>query len=323
MAEAGLPVLPGSDGPVTSATAARQVAGEIGYPLIIKAVAGGGGRGMTVVAKPGDFDDAYRDTRSAAQALFGDGRVYIERFVENAKHIEVQVLRDNDGHGIHLGERDCSVQRRHQKLVEETPAPALSEAARNRMCEAAVIGASASGLTGAGTFEFVAEAEDFYFMEINGRIQVEHPVTEEVTGRDLVALQLRIADGDPLGFTQDDVHHTGHAIECRLNAEDVGHGFRPSPGTLSLFAIPDRSGLRVDTHCQAGAVVPPFYDSLLAKLIAHAPERDAAIDTLLDALDEVEVEGVETNRTALISVLGHPDFRDANVSTDWLERVLA
>ncbi len=210
-------------------------------------------------------------------------------------------------------------------MVEEAPAPGLDPALRDAITEAAVRLAEAIGYRNLGTVEFVLDpaSREFYFLEINCRIQVEHPVTEAVTGRDLVALQLRIADGQPLGFAQSDVHLDGHAIECRLNAEDVAHGFRPTPGTLSLFSIPERRGLRVDTHCHTGAVVPPFYDSLLAKIIAHGPDRDSAIDTLLDVLEDVDVEGVETNRTLLLSVLGHPDFRGAAVSTDWLERALA
>jgi acetyl-CoA carboxylase biotin carboxylase subunit len=251
--------------------------------------------------------------------------VYLERFVVAARHVEVQIAADARGAVVHLGERDCSVQRRYQKVVEEAPAPGLDPAARAEITDAAVRLARAIGYRNLGTVEFVLDMEsgDFYFLEINCRIQVEHPVTEAVTGRDLVALQLRIAGGRPLGFGQDDVRLDGHAIECRLNAEDVAHGFRPSPGTLSLFSVPERPNLRVDTHCHTGAVVPPFYDSLLAKLIVHGSDRDAAIETLLDILEDVDVEGVETNRTLLLSVLGHPDFRRAAVSTDWLERALA
>jgi acetyl-CoA carboxylase biotin carboxylase subunit len=225
---------------------------------------------------------------------------------------------------VHLGERDCSVQRRYQKVIEEAPAPALADATRQQLRNAAVALAREIGYQNLGTAEFVVDAasDQFFFLEVNCRIQVEHPVTEAVTGRDLVALQLRIADGEPLGWHQADVALHGHAVECRLNAEDVTRGFMPSPGTLSLFSLPERSGLRVDTGYFPGAVVPPYYDSLLAKLIARGNDRDHALDVLIDALEDVDVEGVETNRALLIGILGHPDFRAAAVTTDWLERAL-
>jgi acetyl-CoA carboxylase biotin carboxylase subunit len=250
--------------------------------------------------------------------------VYLERFIAAARHVEVQIAADAHGAVVHLGERDCSVQRRYQKVIEEAPAHLLEPATRGAIRDAAVSLAGAIGYRNLGTVEFVLDSDtgEYYFLEVNCRIQVEHPVTEAVTGRDLVALQLRIADGAPLGFTQDEVSLDGHAVECRLNAEDVAHGFMPSPGTLSLFAVPELPGLRVDTHCFPGAVIPPYYDSLMAKLIAHAADRDAAIDVLIDALEDVDVEGVETNRTLLISVLGHDDFRRGAVTTDWLERAI-
>jgi acetyl-CoA carboxylase biotin carboxylase subunit len=322
-AAAGVPVLPGRE--VSTGEEAVQLAEEIGYPVLVKAAGGGGGRGIKLARDEDELRSLLGLARSEAGAAFGDERVYLERFVASARHVEVQVAADGHGNVLHLGERDCSVQRRYQKVIEESPAPGLDPSMRDALTGAGVRLARAIDYRNLGTVEFIVDpaAGAFYFLEINCRIQVEHPVTEEVTGRDLVALQLRVADGKPLGFVQDEVRLTGHAIECRLNAEDVAHAFRPSPGTLALFAVPERPGLRVDTHCRAGAVVPPFYDSLLAKLIVHRPERDAAIDTLLDVLEEVEVEGVETNRTLLISVLGHPDFREARVSTDWLERVLA
>jgi acetyl-CoA carboxylase biotin carboxylase subunit len=317
MADAGLPVLPGSDGPVANATAARQVAGDIGYPLIIKAVAGGGGRGMTMVRKPDDFDDAYRDTRSAAQALFGDGRVYIERFVRDAKHVEVQVLRDSSGQSIHLGERDCSVQRRQQKLLEETPAPALGEAARKRICQAAVTGASASGLTGAGTFEFVTASDDFYFIEINGRIQVEHPVTEMVTGIDIIKEQISIAAGLPLEVTQAGIRFRGAAIECRVNAEDPQRGFTPTPGTLTEFRPPGGPFTRVDSCGRPGWTVTPDYDSLLGKVITWGPDRDSAIERMDRALYEFLVtgRGVSTTIAFLRDVIRHQEFRQGRHTT--------
>jgi acetyl-CoA carboxylase biotin carboxylase subunit len=322
-ARAGIPVLPGRE--VGAAAQALETAEEIGYPVLVKAAGGGGGRGIKLAHDPAELRSLLGLARSEAESAFGDARVYLERFVATARHVEVQIAADADGDMVHLGERDCSVQRRYQKVVEEAPAPGLDPPLRAAITEAAVHLGEALGYRNLGTVEFILDVQsgDFYFLEINCRIQVEHPVTEAVSGRDLVALQLRIADGRPLGFAQRDVSLSGHAIECRLNAEDVAHGFRPSPGTLSLFSIPERPSLRVDTHCYTGAVVPPFYDSLLAKLIAHGPDRDAAIDTLLDVLEDVDVEGVETNRTLLLSVLGHPDFRRVAVSTDWLERALA
>jgi acetyl-CoA carboxylase, biotin carboxylase subunit len=319
---AGVPVLPG--GEARSGEEARELADWIGYPVLVKAAGGGGGRGIKYAADADQLDAVIGLASSEAAAAFADDRVYVERLIESARHVEVQIAADDHDAVIHLGERDCSVQRRFQKVIEEAPAPALPEATRGELLEAAVTFARAIGYRNLGTVEFVVNAErnEFFFLEVNCRIQVEHPVTEAVTGRDLVGLQLRIAAGKPLGFGQEDVAFAGHAVECRLNAEDVTRGFMPSPGTLSLFSVPERPGLRVDTHCFAGAVVPPYYDSLLAKLIAHGDDRGQAIDLLLDALEDVDVEGVETNRALLLSVLGLPDFRAGTVTTDWLERTL-
>ncbi len=319
---AGVPVLPG--GQVASASEARDLAGEIGYPLLVKAAGGGGGRGIKLARDGDELAALLSLARSEAGAAFGDERLYLERFVAAARHIEVQIAADERAEVVHLGERDCSVQRRYQKLIEEAPPPSLDPLARDAIRAAAVRFAKAIGYRNLGTVEFVVDSEtgEPYFLEINCRIQVEHPVTEAVTGRDLVALQLHIANRSPLGFTQDEVRLDGHAVECRLNAEDVARGFMPSPGTLSLFCVPELPGLRVDTHCYPGAVIPPYYDSLMAKLIAHAADRDAALDVLIDALEDLDVEGVETNRTLLISVLGHDDFRRGAVTTDWLERAI-
>ena len=321
-AKADVPVLPGQE--VQSAGQAREAGERIGYPLLVKAAGGGGGRGIKLARDADELEALLGLARSEAGAAFGDERVYLERFIAAARHVEVQIAADAHGAVVHLGERDCSVQRRYQKVVEEAPAPALGAATRDAIRDAAVRFARAIGYQNLGTVEFVVDSDtgEAYFLEVNCRIQVEHPVTEAVTGRDLVALQLRIADGEPLGFTQGDVALDGHAVECRLNAEDVAHGFMPSPGTLSLFAVPDSPRLRVDTHLFPGAVIPPYYDSLMAKLIVHAGDRGAAIDVLLDALEDVDVEGVETNRTLLISVLGHDDFRRGAVTTDWLERAI-
>jgi acetyl-CoA carboxylase biotin carboxylase subunit len=320
---AGVPVLPGRE--VEDASDARNAADEIGYPLLVKAAGGGGGRGIKLVRDADELEGLLSLARSEAGAAFGDERLYLERFIAAARHVEVQIVADRHGEVLHLGERDCSVQRRYQKLIEEAPAPSLDPATRDAIREAAVNFAKAIGYRNLGTVEFVVDSEtgEPYFLEVNCRIQVEHPVTEMVTGRDLVALQLRIADGRALDFTQDDVTFDGHAVECRLNAEDVAHGFRPTPGTLSLFSVPELPGLRVDTHCYPGALIPPYYDSLMAKLIAHAADRDAALDVLIEALEDLDVEGVETNRTLLISVLGHDDFRRGAVTTDWLARAIA
>jgi acetyl-CoA carboxylase biotin carboxylase subunit len=321
-AAAGVPVLPGHE--VGHDDDARAAADGIGYPLLVKAAAGGGGRGIKLARDGDELEALLSLARSEAGAAFGDDRVYLERFISNARHVEVQVAADEHGSVVHLGERDCSVQRRYQKVIEEAPALWLEPATRDALTAEAVAFARAIGYRNLGTVEFVIDADtgEHFFLEINCRIQVEHPVTEAVTGRDLVALQLRVADGERLGFVQADVLFDGHAIECRLNAEDVARGFMPSPGTLSLFAFPEVIHLRVDTHLGAGAVIPPYYDSLMAKLIAHAEGREATIDVLLEALEDLDIEGVETNRALLISVLAHDDFRRGAITTDWLERAI-
>jgi acetyl-CoA carboxylase, biotin carboxylase subunit len=310
----GVPVLPGRE------ITAPGDAAELGYPLLIKAAGGGGGRGIKLVRDNEELQAQLVLARSEAGAAFGDDRIYAERFIGAARHIEVQIAADEHGATLHLGARDCTVQRRYQKVIEEAPA---REA--DGMADAAVTLARAIGYRNLGTIEFIVDAEtsEFFFLEVNCRIQVEHPVTEAVTGRDLVALQLDIAEGQPLGFAQEDVIESGHAVECRLNAEDITRGFIPTPGTLTLFSIPDTPGLRVDTHCYPGAHVPPYYDSLLAKLIGHGSDREEAVQVLLDALEDTDVDGVETNRALLVSVLGHPDFRAGAVTTGWLEKVLA
>jgi acetyl-CoA carboxylase, biotin carboxylase subunit len=321
-AEAGAPVLPG--GEVTNADEAHALAKEIGYPLLVKAAGGGGGRGIKHVHDDDELDNLLSLARSEAGAAFGDDRLYLEKLVESARHVEVQIAADDHHTVLHLGERDCTVQRRFQKVVEEALAPELSDTSRRRLQQAAVAFAERIKYRNLGTAEFVIDTAtgDPYFLEMNCRIQVEHPVTEAITYLDLVQMQLQIAGGHPLEIGQDDVSYHGHAIECRLNAEDPSHGYRPSPGTLSLFSVPQRNGLRVDTHCQAGTVVPPFYDSLLAKLIGHGSDREHAIDILIEALEDLDVDGVETNRTLLIGILGHPEFRAGPVTTDWLERAL-
>jgi acetyl-CoA carboxylase biotin carboxylase subunit len=325
MTAAGLPLLPGSVEPLADAESAKRLADEIGYPVIIKAAAGGGGRGMSIVDDANDFARTYQQTKATALQLFGDGRVYVERYLPSARHVEIQVLCDTHGNAIHLGERDCSVQRRHQKLVEETPAPGLPAELTERMGAAAVRGALATGYVGAGTFEFLVDTENnFYFMEVNCRIQVEHPVTEMVTGVDLIAEQLRVASGERLRLGQQDVELRGAAIECRVNVEDPERNFAPAPGRLEVFTPPGGPFVRVDTHGFTGYKVPATYDSLLAKVIAWAPDRAQAIARMRRALAEFEVggPGVHTTREFLDRVLADPEFADGKHDTSLVGRLL-
>ncbi|HEY1777135.1 MAG TPA: biotin carboxylase N-terminal domain-containing protein [Solirubrobacteraceae bacterium] len=319
-AAAGLPIVEGRE--LDDAADARRFAREHGQPLMLKAAAGGGGRGIKLVNEASELQDAYSLASAEAQAAFGDGRLYAERFVAAARHVEVQVAADDQGEVVHLGERDCSVQRRYQKLIEEAPAPSLSPETREALRSGAIALARSIGYRNLGTVEFVLDAAsgEFFFLEVNCRIQVEHPVTEAVTGRDLVREQLAIAGGAPLSFSQEEVGFEGHAIEARLTAEDVTNSFMPSPGRLTRFAAPELEGLRVDTHCHDGAVIAPYYDSLMAKLIAHGADREAATAVLIEALEALEVEGVHTNRTLLLEVLSHRDFAHAQVTTRWLEQ---
>jgi acetyl-CoA carboxylase, biotin carboxylase subunit len=319
-AAAGLPVVEGRE--LEDAADARRFAQEHGAPLMLKAAAGGGGRGIKLVHDTGELEGAYALASAEAQAAFGDGRLYAERFVAAARHVEVQVAADGEGAVVHLGERDCSVQRRYQKLIEEAPAPLLAPDTREALRAGAVALARSIGYRNLGTVEFVLDAAsgEFFFLEVNCRIQVEHPVTEAVTGRDLVREQLAIAGGAPLSFTQEEIGFEGHAIEARLTAEDVANSFMPSPGRLTRFAAPALAGLRVDTHCHDGAVIAPYYDSLMAKLIAHGEDREAATALLVEALQALEVEGVHSNRTLLLDVLSHRDFAQGQITTRWLEQ---
>lgn len=323
MSEAGLPVLPGSDGPPEGAAAAKEAADAVGYPVILKAAAGGGGRGMSVVHDPRDLFPAYREARATARAIFGDSRVYVERYLPAPRHVEVQVLLDGHGRGVHLGDRDCSVQRRHQKLVEETPAPGVDPALTAQICDAAVKAALAVGFTGLGTFEFLVDGADFYFMEVNGRIQVEHPVTEMVTGIDLVREQILVAAGEPLRLVQDDVIPQGHAVECRVNTEDPERGFVPTPGRIEEFRPPGGPFTRVDSHGYAGWTVTPYYDPLLAKIITWGPDRGAALDRMDRALGEFHVRGpgVATTIDLLRRVVADPTFRAAAHTTSLLDGI--
>jgi acetyl-CoA carboxylase biotin carboxylase subunit len=323
--DAGLPVLPGSGRPEPNAAAAQRVAAEIGYPVILKAVAGGGGRGMSVVRAPGDFRACYARTQADAQATFGDGRLYVERFLDGARHVEVQVLADRHGEVVELGTRDCSVQRRRQKLIEEAPAPGLAPGLVERIAAAAAAAARAAGYAGLGTYEFLVDTDGrFYFMEINCRIQVEHPVTEMVTGIDLVREQILVADGARLGLRQQDVTWRGVAMQCRINAEQPRLDFRPAPGRITELVLPGGPFTRVDTHARLGMVVPPHYDPLVAKAIVWAPDRDQALARMDRVLGEFRVAGpgLATTIEFLREVLACPPFRQATHTTALVDQML-
>ena len=319
-AQAGVPRVPGSAA-LADAHAARAAAATIGYPVLVKAAAGGGGRGMRIVRTDADMDAAFRSAAAEALPAFGDATVYVEKLIERARHVEIQLIGDQHGQVVFLGERDCSTQRRHQKLIEEAPSPVVGAAMRQTMGECAVALARTVGYHGAGTVEFVVDDSDgrFYFLEMNTRIQVEHPVTEMVTGFDLVAEQLRVAAGLPLSFTQAQVRLGGHAIECRINAEDPQRNFLPRPGVVSRWLAPAGEGIRCDTHCHDGYVVTPYYDSLLAKLIVHAPTRAQAIERMRAALSQLQVQGPATTASFHHDVLGHADFAAGRVTTRWVE----
>jgi len=305
---AGAPVVPGSQGPLDGVDEAQALADEVGYPVIVKAAGGGGGRGMRIVRERDALARAYATCQSESQAAFGSSELYLEKFVEEARHVEVQVLGDKNGIRVHLGERDCSIQRRHQKLIEESPAPAISRETRAGLCKAALAVANAVNYVSAGTVEFLVDKGGrFYFIEMNTRIQVEHPITELVTGLDLVREQIRIAAGEPLGYRQDAVSFTGHAIECRVNAEDPEH-FVPSPGRVTAWVPPGGPGIRVDSHMMPGYVVPPYYDSLIAKIIAHGRDRAEAVARMQRALAETVVEGVKTTIPFHLKLLTDPIF---------------
>jgi acetyl-CoA carboxylase biotin carboxylase subunit len=321
MAEAGVPIIPGSDGVVENLEHAVDVAETIGYPVMIKASAGGGGKGMRVASSRQELAANLSVASGEAEAAFGRGDVYLEKLVVGPRHIEFQILGDRHGNVVHLGERDCSIQRRHQKLIEESPSPAVTADLRRRMGEAAVKGARGTGYVSAGTIEFLLDAGgDYYFMEMNTRIQVEHPVTELVTGVDLVKEQIKIAAGEPMTLSQSQLHLRGHAIECRINAEDPERGFAPCPGQVTEFYVPGGPGIRVDTHVYGGYVIPPYYDSMIAKLLAHGNTREEAIARMRRALDEFVIVGVATTIPFHARMMDDPDFLAGRFDTGTLER---
>ena len=320
MIEAGVPVVPGSDGLIETADQGKVIAKDLGYPVLVKAAAGGGGRGMRVIQSEEEFELHFLAAKQEADLAFGDGRMYLEKLIVNPRHIEVQIIADQHGTVRHLGTRDCSLQRRNQKVLEEAPATFLPKKVRKEIADAAVKAAAAVGYENAGTIEFVVSNDyAFYFIEMNTRIQVEHPVTEMVTGIDLIQAQLLVAQGEPFNIEQEKIAIQGHSIECRLNAEDPAHQFRPSPGKITSLRVPGGFGVRMDSAVYAGYEVLPFYDSMVGKLIVHAETRELAIAKMMQALSELEIEGLKTNRAFHLEILSHPDFLEQRVHTKWLE----
>jgi acetyl-CoA carboxylase biotin carboxylase subunit len=324
MMKAGVPVTPGSDGAIKDLEHARTLANDMGYPVILKASAGGGGKGMRVVHSEASLESSYELARAEAESAFKNPELYLEKFIIRPRHIEIQVLGDGKGNAIHLGERDCSIQRRHQKLIEESPSPAVTPELRKKLGEAAVLGTKAVNYLGVGTMEFLLTPDnDFYFMEMNTRIQVEHPVTEEVTGIDLIREQIRIAAGEEMTLKQEDIRFHGHAIEFRINAEDHERNFLPTPGTISALHIPGGFGVRADTHIYEGYRIPPHYDSLMAKLIVHGIDREEALARGKRALEEFVVEGVPTTIPFHLIMLKTDEFRSGNFHTSFLDEWMA
>src|SRR5947209_6064382 len=318
--KAGVPVLPGSDGPIEGEEKALKLAKDIGYPVIVKATAGGGGRGMRVVRAPAELQHALKTAQRDAEAAFGVGDVYIEKYIDSPRHIEFQILGDHHGGVVHLGERECSIQRRHQKLIEESPSPALSEKMRRKMGGIVIDAAKAVQYTNAGTFEFLMDPDGrFYFMEANTRLQVEHPVTEMVTGVDIVKEQIRIAAGERLSFKQSEVTFTGHSIECRINAEDP-ETFVPSPGLIHAFSVPGGPGVRIETFAHSDCTVSPYYDSMIAKIIVHGRDRQEAIARMKRTLEMTVIEGIKTTIPLPLRILADPDFVAGKLSTSFMER---
>lgn len=322
MIAAGVPVIPGSTEAIYDAGIGAKIAEQIGYPVIVKAALGGGGKGMRVANTPEEFTASFHTAQKETKMAFGDETMYIEHFVQNPRHIEFQILADNEGNVIHLGERDCSIQRNHQKLIEEAPSIALTAEIRKAMGEAAIKAAKAAKYVNAGTIEFLLEKNNhFYFMEMNTRIQVEHPVTEWVTGVDLVKEQIRIASGMSLAYKQEDIKITGHAIECRINAENPAKNFRPSPGLITDVHLPGGKGVRVDSAIYSGYTVPAYYDSMLAKLIVYAKNRDEAIAKMRSALGEVVIQGIDTNIDFQYEIINHPDYQSGNIDIEFIGKM--
>ncbi|HEX4129830.1 MAG TPA: acetyl-CoA carboxylase biotin carboxylase subunit [Pirellulales bacterium] len=318
---AGVACVPGSDGLIADESEAVRIAHQIGFPVLIKATAGGGGKGMRVAANDLALKSALQQAAAEAQAAFGNPGIYLEKYVEHPRHVEVQIIADHHGNVCHLWERDCTMQRRHQKVVEESPGPTLTAETRRAICDAAVRLVRTANYTNAGTVEFIVDQQgNFYFIEVNARIQVEHPVTEMVTGIDLIKTQLRVAAGEPLPFKQEDVQQRGCAMECRINAEDPYKNFQPSPGKITRMFVPGGYGVRFDSHAHAGYTVPQFYDSMIGKLIVHQPTRELAIACMLRALDELRIEGIKTTVPRLKDILSHAAFVEGRVDTTFIER---
>ncbi len=322
MKKAGVPVVPGSEGVIKDLEHAKALGKEIQYPVMLKAVAGGGGRGMRIVKSENSLEMNYMMASAESEGAFGNADLYMEKYIANPRHIEIQVMADSHGNVVHYGERECSIQRRHQKLLEEAPSLAVDEKLRNKMGELAIKGCKEVGYVGAGTVEFLLDADkNFYFMEMNTRIQVEHPVTEMVYDHDLVKDQIRVAGGETLGYTQDDIKIQGHAIECRLNAEDWERNFMPNPGNIDNVHFPGGPGIRVDTHIYSGYKIPPFYDSLVAKLIAYGKDREESLARLSRSLDEFVIEGIKTTIPFHQKLINHEEFKKGNFDTGFLERI--
>lgn len=319
MIEAGVPVVPGSDGKVNNVEEAEDIAIQIGFPVLIKASAGGGGRGMRVASSIDEFKTAYETARTEAKNAFGDDTMYLEKFVLNPKHIEFQILADKYGNVVHLGERDCSIQRRNQKVIEEAPS-LISADLRTRMGDAAIKAAQTVSYENAGTLEFLVSGDDFYFIEMNTRIQVEHPVTEMITGLDIIKEQIKIASGEKLSFTQDDVQLKGHSIECRINAEDPKNEFRPSPGKINLLHVPSGHGIRFDSFIYSGYSIPPYYDSMMGKIIVHAENRMEAIKKMRATLEELIIDGVKTNQDFCYLILNNDDYVEGKFDTSYIAK---
>ena len=321
MKNAGVPVIPGSDGSVKGLKDAIKIANEIGYPVMLKAAAGGGGKGIRIVNIPEELESNYNIVKQEAKLSFNDDEIYIEKFVKNPRHVEIQILADEHGNVIHLGERDCSIQRRNQKVIEETPSTAIDDKLRNKMGEAAIKAVKASGYTSCGTIEFLVDSDkNFYFMEMNTRIQVEHPITEERTGIDIVKAQIRVSAGESLKIKQKDIKFNGYSIECRINAENPDKNFRPCPGTITGVILPGGNGVRVDTAIYSGYTIPSNYDSMIAKIITHGDTRNEAISKMKRALEETVIEGVDTNIDFLFKIIKNPNFIRGNFDTSFIEK---